>query len=315
MIVTNVVLPIFFIITIGAILRRLGKIDERVFSRTQLYVLSPALIFVAMTGNSAEISILLKVLFFVAALSVILMFLAQGTGLLFKENRVTRNAISLASMFSNSGFYGIPVCMLAFGEEGVVYAAIFVAGSSTVQSTLGIFLASAGKKKFSEAIAAVFKVPMLYAIIVSKLLLHFGKLPPEPLMKMINMLGHSAIPLGLLLLGMQLQKIIYERFGGSEREIEQISIKKKRKEMLQGVSAAVIKIGGGFVVALLLARIFGFDSLIRKVLIVEAAMPTAVNAVVFATEFDCRPEIVTVGILTSTIASIVTITAILNYLG
>ena len=202
-----------------------------------------------------------------------------------------------------------------FWGGGVVYAAIFVAGSSTVQSTLGIFLASAGKKKFSEAIAAVFKVPMLYAIIVSKLLLHYGKLPPEPLMKMINMLGHSAIPLGLLLLGMQLQKIIYERFAGSEREIEQINIKKKRKEMLQGVSAAVIKIGGGFVVALFLARIFGFDSLIRKVLIVEAAMPTAVNAVVFATEFDCRPEIVTVGILTSTIASIVTITAILNYLG
>jgi len=93
MIVTNVVLPIFFIITIGALLRRLGKIDERVFSRTQLYVLTPALIFVTMTGNSAEISILLKVLFFVAALSVILMLLAQGTGLLFKENRVTRNAI------------------------------------------------------------------------------------------------------------------------------------------------------------------------------------------------------------------------------
>ncbi len=315
MIVTNVILPIFFIIIIGALLRRLGKIDERVFSRTQLYVLTPALIFVAMTGNDTEISILLKVLFFVATLSVVLMVLAQGTGLLFKENRVTRNAISLASMFSNSGFYGIPVCMLAFGEKGVVYAAIFVAGSSTVQSTLGIFIASVGKKKPSEAIATVFKVPMLYAIIVSKLLLHFGKLPPEPLMKMINMLGHSAIPLGLLLLGMQLQKIIYERFAGSGKEIEQIIIKKKRKELLQGVSAAMIKIGGGFVVALLLARIFGFDSLIRKVLIVEAAMPTAVNAVVFATEFDCRPEIVTVGILASTIASIVTITVILNYLG
>ena len=315
MIVTNVILPIFFIIIIGALLRRLGKIDERVFSRTQLYVLTPALIFVAMTGNDTEISILLKVLFFVATLSVVLMVLAQGTGLLFKENRVTRNAISLASMFSNSGFYGIPVCMLAFGEEGVVYAAIFVAGSSTVQSTLGIFIASVGKKKPSEAIATVFKVPMLYAIIVSKLLLHFGKLPPEPLMKMINMLGHSAIPRGLLLLGMQLQKIIYERFAGPGKETEQIIIKKKRKELLQGISAAMIKIGGGFVVALLLARIFGFDSLIRKVLIVEAAMPTAVNAVVFATEFDCRPEIVTVGILASTIASIVTITVILNYLG
>jgi predicted permease len=156
---------------------------------------------------------------------------------------------------------------------------------------------------------------MLHAIIVSKLLLHYELLPPEPFMKMIDMLGHSAIPLGLLLLGMQLEKIVFERFAGLGQDVEKIDIKKKRKELLQGVFAAMIKIGGGFVVALLLVRIFGFNSLIRKVLIVEASMPTAVNAVVFATEFDCRPEIVTVGILAATIASIATITMILNYLG
>ncbi|HMA76606.1 MAG TPA: AEC family transporter [Candidatus Krumholzibacteriaceae bacterium] len=314
MIVTQVVLPVFFVIFLGLLLRRLGKVDERVFSRTQLYVLTPALIFVAMTGNDAEISILLKVLFFVASLSVILLAAAQAVGFLFKEDKVTRNAISLASIFSNSGFYGIPVCMLAFGEEGVVYAAIFVAGSSSVQSTLGIFVANAGKKKIPEAIGAVFKVPMIYAIIISKLLLNFDLLPPEPFMKMIDMLGHSAIPLGLLLLGMQLEKIIFERFVGVGKYDDNVNDGDRRKELLQGATAAVIKIGGGFAAGLLLCEIFGFDSLIRKVLIVEASMPTAVNAVVMATEFDCRPEIVTVGILASTVASIATITLVLNYL-
>ena len=45
----------------------------------------------------------------------------------------------------NTGFYGIPVCMLAFGDWGLVYATIYMVASSITQSTLGIFLASAGR--------------------------------------------------------------------------------------------------------------------------------------------------------------------------
>ena len=205
---TEVILPIFFIVFLGAVLRRLGGVDEKVFSRTQLYILSPALIFAALTRNSTELSLLLEALLFIAILSVTLFSVAQGAGFLLREDRVTRNAVSLASMFSNSGFYGIPVCMLAFGDQGVVYAAIFVAGSSTMQSTLGIYTASAGRKTPGQAFRTILRVPMLYSIVLAKLLLYLNALPPESFMKMINLLGNSAIPLGLLLLGMQLEGII-----------------------------------------------------------------------------------------------------------
>ncbi len=314
MVVTDVVLPIFLIVFLGFLLRRLGGVDERVFSRAQLYILVPALIFSAMTGRDTGLPILLRVVLFVAALSVGLLLAAQAVGFAFRGGRLTRNAISLASMFSNSGFYGIPVCMLAFGEQGVLYAVIFITGSSLIQSTLGIFIASSGRKKAREAFLTVLKVPMVYSIIAAKILSHYSLLPPKPFMEMIDMLGQAAIPLGLLLLGMQLQKIIYERME-KRRSGTGEQLRKGRIEMLQGLAAAALKIAGGFLLALLLTRIFGFDSLIRKVLIVEASMPTAVNAVVFATEFDCKPEVVTVGILASTLASVVSITLILNFLG
>ena len=313
---TDVILPIFFIVILGFIFRRLGRVDEKVFSRTQLYILSPALIFAALTRHSAGIPILLEALLFVAVLTSILFAVAQASGFLLGETRVTRNALSLASMFSNSGFYGIPVCMLAFGDEGVMYAAIFVAGSSTMQSTLGIYTASAGRSTPARALKTVFKVPMLYSIVLAKLLLALDLLPPQPLMKMINLLGNSAIPLGLLLLGMQLESIISGILNQrrSRPEIPEGPRMGKRAIML-GSGAAVIKLAGGFAVALILVRIFNFSGIMEKVFIVEAAMPTAVNAVVFATEFDCRPEVVTVGILFSTLASIVTITMVLGFLG
>jgi hypothetical protein len=297
------------------VLRRLGGVDEKVFSRTQLYILSPALIFAALTRNSTELSLLLEALLFIAILSVTLFSVAQGAGFLLREDRVTRNAVSLASMFSNSGFYGIPVCMLAFGDQGVVYAAIFVAGSSTMQSTLGIYTASAGRKTPGQAFRTILRVPMLYSIVLAKLLLYLNALPPESFMKMINLLGNSAIPLGLLLLGMQLEGIISQLLRRRNKIVPEREAKMDGRAAALGGMGALIKLAGGFAAALILVRIFGFSGVMGKVFVVEAAMPTAVNAVVFATEFDCRPEIVTVGILISTLASIFTITMVLGYLG
>ena len=46
----------------------------------------------------------------------------------------------------------------------------------------------------------------------------------------------------------------------------------------------------------------------NQVLVVESSMPTAVNAIVFATEYNCRPRLVAVGILASTLASVASIT-------
>jgi predicted permease len=305
-VITEVILPVLFVVLLGYLLRRFGKLDEHVLSRTQLYVLGPALIFMTMAGSEAEMGLLLKVMLHVALLSALLLVTAQLAGKLFKSDRIERNAMSISAVFSNSGFYGIPVCMLAFGDEGMIFAAVYVVCSSMIQSTVGIYLASAGNRSHSEAFLTIFKVPLIYAIIFGKLLSHFSLLPPEPFMKMINLLGRSAIPLGLILLGMQLQRIISERKDRKEGE---------KSYIVHGMTAGWIKIIGGLVFGLLLLRFIPFDGILRDVIIVQSAMPTAVNAVVYATEFDCRPKLVTIAIMTATLTSILSISLILHWLG
>ena len=213
-IIATVILPVFFVVALGYLARKYGKLDERVISRVQLYILTPALIFMTVAGSNADNSLIMKVLLHVTLLSILLYTAAQIFGGLRKSDRVERNAISMSALFTNSGFYGIPVCMLAFGEQGVVYASIYVVCSSAIQATAGVYIASAGNRKPLEALATVFKVPLVYAIIFGRLLSQTGMLPPEPFMKMIRLLGQAAIPLGLLLLGMQLQKIISGRISG-----------------------------------------------------------------------------------------------------
>jgi predicted permease len=188
--------------------------------------------------------------------------------------------------------------------------------------------------------------PPIGAIVVARLAAHFDAMPPEPFMKMINMLGQAAIPLGLLLLGIQLEEIVrdiagrrraagfavpavdasdgaqVERNGPAEdwaqvhsSEPEAQACEERRMSYIAGgLIAAALRIVGGFLVALVVVRFFDFEPTLEKVIIVESSMPTAVNAVVYATEFRCGPKLVAVGILAATLGSMLSVTLILEYL-
>jgi predicted permease len=326
-VITEVILPIFSIIILGFLLKRLGGVEPRPFSRTQLYILSPALVFSAMARADGMTVTVLKIFLYIALLSGVILGAAQGIAYLMRGTREDRQAMSLAAVFMNSGFYGIPVCMLAFGDIGFVYATAYVVASATLQSTLGIFIASAGQRRVPEALLTVVKVPLIWAIVVARLLAHFNALPPEPFMKMINLLGQSAIPLGLLLLGMQLEGVVRDLWGrkaavsgaapapaGSGPDAAAACPAPGMSYIRGGLIAAALRIVASFFVALVVIRLFDFEPTLKKVILVESSMPTAVNAVVYATEFRCGPKLVAVGILAATLGSMATITLILEYL-
>jgi predicted permease len=312
MVITEVILPIFSIIFLGFLLRRFGGVRPRPFARAQLYVLGPALVFSAMARAEGMSLVVVKIFLYIAVLSGVILGVAQGIAYLMRGSREDRQAMSLAAVFMNSGFYGIPVCMLAFGDIGFVYATGYVVASATLQSTLGIFIASAGRRRAPDALLTVIKVPLIWAIVVARLAAHFDTMPPEPFMKMINMLGQAAIPIGLLLLGMKLEEIVRD-LAGKKRAAEALE-RPGMSYIAGGLIAAALRIGGGFLVALAVVRLFDFEPTLEKVIIVESSMPTAVNAVVYATEFKCGPKLVAVGILAATLGSMLSVTLVLEYL-
>ena len=334
MVLTNVILPVFFIIFLGFLLRKYGRVDLKTFSRAQLYILSPALAFMSLAKPEVDTALILQVLVFVLCLEAVLLGVTLGVGYMTKRDRAERQAMTLASILMNTGFYGIPVCVLAFGDWGLVYATIYMVASSITQSTLGIFLASAGRGNAREALANVFKVPLIWSIVAARLLVYLHAIPPAPFMKMIDMLGASAIPLGLILLGMQLESIwlesaawraslagrkvdfsIGENGEGAPREPGPGGVAELRRDINGGLVSAAIRIVGGLVVSYGIIQLFHFNANMNQVLVLESSMPTAVNAIVFATEYDCRPRLVAVAILASTLASVASITLILRYLG
>jgi predicted permease len=137
---------------------------------------------------------------------------------------------------------------------------------------------------------------MIYAV-AAALFFNLTRIPvPGFVNSALALPSQAAIPLMLLVLGMT--------FASTSR-IERPGL----------VSvAAVTRLVIGTLVGWVLTIALGIDGVARDVLIVGAAMPTAVFTILTATQFDARPRFVTDVVVVSTLASIVTVTAVLAIL-
>jgi hypothetical protein len=107
-------------------------------------------------------------------------------------------------------------------------------------------------------------------------------------------LGAAAVPTMLVVLGLQLGTM-----SGRDNLVDTFAVNAARLI----VSPAA---------AWLAAEALGLEGVTRGTLIVLAAMPTAVSAIVLASEFKARPAFVTQVVVTSTLASMVTLTLLID---
>jgi predicted permease len=84
------------------------------------------------------------------------------------------------------------------------------------------------------------------------------------------------------------------------------------KPDLDMVVASAVRLGGGPILALLLAVPFGISGIERSVGILQASMPAAVLVSILAVENDLLPEFVTAAVLFSTLASVITLTIVVS---
>jgi predicted permease len=98
----------------------------------------------------------------------------------------------------------------------------------------------------------------------------------------------------LVLLGSQLRSTT---FGGDQRILWR---------------SVLIRLVASPLIAWVLCSLLGIGGLERQVLIVQAAMPTAVMTTVLATEFDAAPRLVAAAVLATTLLSMATVSVVLS---
>jgi predicted permease len=291
------ILPIFLVAAVGFWLRRGMGLDKHVLSKLSFNALSPCLVFSLLVTTELPAGQLLQLALF-AALSIGLMGLVGVvTGRLLKLSRLDTVALVIALMFVNGGNYGLTFNQLRYGDEGLARAIVYYATSTILLFTVGIVIASMGRKSGRETLGRLLRLPAAYAVLLALLVYGFSIPIPAPIMRSIQLIGAAALPVMLLVLGMQLADM--DGWGNWRL----------------AAPAVALRLIGGPLVALGVATGLGLNGLGRSVSIIEASMPTAVIVTILATEFDVQPSLMTTVVLLSTIFSLLTLPLMIALLG
>lgn len=295
----NVVLPVFLVAGVAAAAQPRLRLDVRTISRASFYLFSPALVFDALVRSRLTGREFGQIALVLVVTVLVLWGVASLTARRLDLDGPARSAFLVAVLFMNAGNYGLPVALFAFGEEGLARASVYFTASALLSSSLGVYLAARGRARPAVAAQQVFKVPVTYAALLGLLFTALGRTPPEPVAKMVHLLGQAAIPVMLTVLGIQLVSTLQAGFQpASARALGAV---------------VVLRLLVSPCVALLVATALGLSTLTRNVVTLQSAMPTAVMTTILATEFEADAPFVALSVFATTVLSLLTNVLWLNW--
>ena len=245
----EVIFPVFFVIGVGYYLgKKNPKFDTNFITVFAGNIGTPAMIFYTVTTTGITLNIFVHYFFY--ALIMIGGFALIGLILLF----LLKKDLSMELpplILPNTGNMGIPICLFAYGTEGLGIASAVASVIILFHFTLGIFLA---KKKFS--LDVVVKSPPVYAIIISVIFLFFQIQTPLFLENTTFLLTYATIFLVLMSLGIALTKLKFS--------------------LKDSILLSLCRVILGPIIAFIIIYYFNLSGFAAGVLLIQSAMPSAI---------------------------------------
>ncbi len=296
-IIFTIIAPIILVAGLGILLDRKIPFDSRTLSRLIIYLTSPALLFYSMANATMQADELLNLLIFAALVLVSSTVVGWLVTRAFHMPKLTASAFVLAVSLTNIGNYGIPFNEFAFGQPGLERALVITVVYGLYSHSMGVFLASWGRASVASSLKNVLRVPGPYAATLG-LMVNFWHIPvPDMVMRVAFILQGAAVPLMLVLLGIQIGRVEFK--GGQWGLV---------------LGASAMRLVGGAAIGWVIATLMGLQGVSYQVAIIEAAMPTAVIATILATEFESDAQLVSTITLVSTALSVITLSVLLYLL-
>jgi predicted permease len=295
---TEVLLPILVMFGTGWLLDRRYRLDLASLVKLNIYLFVPAFIFVQIVRSDLSGGIALRVVAFTVLIIAGMFLLSALAGGGMGYSRPQTRSLQLATMFYNSGNYGVPLMILAFPGQGPLLQVFIIVTMNVSTFTIGLFLASSepgtGWRRFLPMLRQV----SLWAVLAA-FLIRAWHVPVQHwrwLWVPMEYFSDALVGIALVTLGAQISK--------TERP----------REFARLGWALGIRLVCGPLLAWALVRSFGFAGETAKIMILSAAFPTAVNTALLAHEFDADPHFAASAVFASTLLSMLTVTALIAVL-
>lgn len=280
-----VLAPVVLCAGIGIVWGRLRQpFDTRMIASLVLNVTTPCLILYTLTRLLVDPAILAE--FAVATALMITGAMAAGW-LILRLSGLSAKVYLPAMFLNNTGNTGLPLCLFAFGEPGLAYGIVFFIVTIAFQYTAAPAIASG-----SANLIRLLKMPVLWSIVISVVLMILHVQPPDWIANTLQLLGNVTIPMMLFALGVSLSHL---RPGW----------------IRLGILLSAAKLAAGLAIGLGIAQLFGFSGPARCVMVIQSCMPAAVLAYIIAEHFGTEAEKVASLVVISTALVFLTLPGIL----
>lgn len=292
---TQICLPIFIMIGVGWCMDRKFRLDLGGLVKLNIYLFVPSFIFVHVVSSELDTAVAGRVVLFTLAMVVGLFLLSEAVSRWRGETIAEKRALQLATMFYNSGNYGLPLMILAYPVVGPLLQVFVLLTQNVTTFSVGLLLAASGHGGGWRGLLPVLRQVTLWAVAAAFVVRGFN-LPVQEVVWIwtpLTYFANALIGVALITLGVQLSK----------------THPKQNWNRLPW--ALGLRLLAGPALAFLLVPLFGFEGTEAAVLILGAGVPTAVNTALIAHEFKADSQFAAAAVFYSTLGSMVTITVLI----
>ena len=279
----EVLFPVFFVVGIGYYLgKKNPKLDTTFITNFGANIGSPAIIFYSVTTTGLTFEVF-KLYFFYYLLAII-GFSIIGIIFLYV---LKKDIIAELPPFimPNTGNMGLPICLFAYGSQGLGVAGAISSLIILFHFTLGVFLAS---RKFNFDV--IIKSPAFYSVIISILFIYFDINVPNFVINTTMLLTYATIFLILMSLGIALTRLKVFSF---------------KSALISSIARVII----GPLIGFSIIKFFNLTGFAAGVFLIQCSMPSAVLNYLVGSIYSPKKIVDNIAsmIVVSTVLSFITI--------
>jgi len=287
-----VLFPIFAIILVGYIYAFYNKkykqaVNIEFANRMNMEIFIPALLIDALSRQDFALLDYQPL-----ALAGLLMVLLSGVfaWLFAKVFSLSTPMFVPSMMFNNSGNMGLPLAVLAYGDDALSAAVILFLMSNLLHFTLGAYLVG-GQISWWDLL----KMPVNIATIIGLVISFSHWQMPEIIQTPIKMLAQIAIPLMLISLGVRMTSVDFSAW---------------RIGLIGAIMCPLVSVVAAFLILLFIP----LEPMQRTELLLFATLPPAVLNYMFAEKYQQQPVEVASMVAVGNALSVFSLSLMLLYL-
>jgi malonate transporter len=302
--VLGAVLPVFGLVACGYLAGRFRIVTQASSHALNQFVYAfalPAMLFVAVyRGSLAEILsgyFLLAVVVATVGTALVGFFLSRMGGATAAESTMR----ALNASFANTGYLGIPLVTVAYGERAALPAALATVATNIVSFALAIvcleLFVNPQPGGVRRALAGVVRSPLIWPIALAVFVVAIEVKIPLPVERFATLLAAAAGPCALFAIGLF---------------VSQLSIRAGAAASWQTTVLKLVL--HPVLMALLAFWILPVDPFWAKIAVVCAALPLGATAFVLAQRYKLLEAETSTGAVISTVASVLTVSIVMALL-